>query len=413
MHTSLKWRVVIGGFLAYMFDAVEISILAISLPSIRATTGLTLFDGGLLATTSWMGIGASGLVMGVIADTYGRRRALLVSLAVFGIATFAFAFSGASFPLMLLLRFVAGLGLGGVWAILAAYVAETWPSESRGKATLLVLSSYPVGAAAAAAVGGAILPNWHGVFMYCGAAALIPLVYIGLFVPESPAWIADRQTRRGAAPEPRKIHRPPPFLEIFRGELLRQTVFGTAAATFALFAYIGLLTWLPSYLTSERGLSLGQVSHYVIIFNAGVFASYFLFGFVADAIGERSALLVSLLGIAAMLLIYSMVTDATVLLWISPLMGIFIVFAGLLGSYFSRVYPVHIRATGAGFCFNVGRGIASLSPLVTAGIASTRGLSSALMACSAIFLLSALSVFCLPRKEKHPVIANASLEVRH
>jgi MFS family permease len=413
MQSMLKWHVVIGGFLAYMFDAVEISILAISLPSIRAVTKLTLFEGGLLATISWIGIGVSGLVMGVVADNYGRRRALLTSLAVFGVPTFAFAFSSGSFAIMLALRFVAGLGLGGVWAILAAYVAETWPSRSRGRVTLLVLSSYPVGAACAAAVGGMFLPDWQKVFMYCGAAAIVPFLYVLVFIPESPAWLADRLNRSATTRSETQRHQVTPLREIFRGELLRQTLFGTAAATFALFAYIGLLTWLPSYLTVERGLPLARVAHYVIVFNVGVFASYFIFGFVADALGERVGLLISLLGVAVMLLIYSMVTDVTVLLWLSPFMGVFIVFSGLLGSYFSRIYPIHIRATGAGFCFNVGRGVASLSPVITASIATTQGLSSALTVCAGIFLLSAVAVFCLPRTGTRTELSAASLEVRH
>lgn len=398
MNRSLRWHVVIGGFLAYMFDAVEISILAISLPAIRASTGISLFEGGMLATTSWVGIGVSGLAMGVVADTYGRRRALLASLAVFAIATFAFAFSAASFSTMLAARFVAGLGLGGVWAIVAAYVAETWAPERRGRITLLVLSSYPVGAALAAAIGGRMLPDWHSVFMLCGGAAAIPFLYIAIFIPESPAWLEDarlrlgrRQARRDGVPSPRA------WTEIFRGGLLRQTVFGTLAATLALFAYISLLTWLPSYLTSERGLTIGQASHYVVVFNVGVFASYFLFGYVADRAGERIALVVSLVGIAIMLAIYTMVSDPTLLLWISPLMGLFICFAGLLGSYFSHIYPIRIRTTGAGFCFNVGRGIASFSPLLMAGFAAHYGLALALQGCAFIFVLAALAVLCLPR----------------
>jgi len=397
MEKALKWHVLGGGFLAYMFDAVEISVLAISLPSIRRTVGLSLFEGGMLATAGWIGIGASGLAMGIVADTYGRRRALLMSLAVFGAATFAFAFSGSSFLLMLFLRLLAGLGLGGVWAILAAYVAETWPAEFRGRATLWVLSSYPVGAVLAAAIGGYLLPDWRGVFMWCGAAAIIPMIYIFLFIPESPVWVADRLARNSNVAQHSEESRSAPILEIFRGDLLRQTVFGTVAATFALFAYIGLLTWLPSYLAVERGLSLVKVSHYVIVFNIGVFVSYFLFGLVADAFGERTALVVSLTGASVMLLIYSMITDSSVLLWISPLMGVFIVFSGLLGSYFSQLYPIHIRATGAGFCFNVGRAIASFSPLLTARIATSVSLSFALMVCAAIFLLSAASVLCLPK----------------
>jgi len=411
MKTTLKWHVAIGGFLVYMFDAVEISILAISLPSIRQSTGISLFQGGLLATVSWLGIAVSGLAMGIIADTYGRRRALLISLLVFGAATAAFAFAGGSYEMMLALRFVGGLGLGGVWAILAAYVAETWPAQSRSRVTLGVLSSYPVGAALAAAVGGFFLPDWQSVFLWCGVAVVVPLLYVFFLIPESPEWQESVGRRRSGADRSGK---PPsaPVKEIFKGDLLRQTIFGTLAASFALFAYIALLTWLPSYLSSDRGLTLEQTSRYIVLFNVGIFASYFIFGVVADKVGERTALIVSLTGVATMLVVYSLATNAVVLLWLSPIMGLFIVFSGLLGSYFSRIYPVHIRTTGAGFCFNVGRGVAAFSPLLTAGIATGYGFSTMLVVCAAIFGLAVAAVLCLPRRtgRGRPATADLSAE---
>jgi MFS family permease len=411
MKTTLKWHVAIGGFLVYMFDAVEISILAISLPSIRQSTGISLFQGGLLATVSWLGIAVSGLAMGIIADTYGRRRALLMSLLVFGAATAAFAFAGGSYELMLALRFIGGLGLGGVWAILAAYVAETWPAQSRSRVTLGVLSSYPVGAALAAAVGGFFLPDWQSVFLWCGVAVIVPLLYVFFLIPESPEWQELVGRRRSGADRSGK--RPSaPVKEIFKGDLLRQTIFGTLAASFALFAYIALLTWLPSYLSSDRGLTLEQTSRYIVLFNVGIFASYFIFGVVADKVGERTALIVSLTGVATMLVVYSLATNAVVLLWLSPIMGLFIVFSGLLGSYFSRIYPVHIRTTGAGFCFNVGRGVAAFSPLLTAGIATGYGFSTMLVVCAAIFGLAVAAVLCLPRRtgRGRPATADLSAE---
>lgn len=399
MTTSIKWHVLIGGFLAYMFDAVEISILAISLPAIGSESGISITQGGLLATASWIGIGASGIAMGWFADNFGRRGALLASLVVFGMATFMFAFSSSSYALMLLLRFVAGLGLGGVWAILAAYVAETWDKKSRGRVTLFVLSAYPVGAAAAAAFAGALLPDWRSVFIWSGVSAIIPVAYIAAFIPESPAWLASVATRKAAIVGSSVCFANTSFLEIFRGKMLLQTVLGTAVATFALFAYIGVLTWLPSYLAADRGLSPSQVSLYVVVLNAGIFLSYFVFGVVADFIGKKNALIVSLLGVAVMLFVYVTISGLQLLLWSSPLVGIFIVFSGLLGAYFSEVYPIHIRATGAGFCFNIGRTVASFSPIVTAAIAVGYGFSVVLEFCAGVFVLAAVAMSFLPRTE--------------
>lgn len=115
----------IGSFLAYMFDALEILLLSYTLPVIRDDLGLTTTQGGLLATATLLGIGVSSVTVGWLADNYGRKRALMVSLAVFGVFTAAILVVH-SFTIFLLLRFVAGLGLGGVWGVVSTYVVETW-----------------------------------------------------------------------------------------------------------------------------------------------------------------------------------------------------------------------------------------------------------------------------------------------
>ena len=392
MKNSMKWHVLFGGFAAYMVDAAEISILAIALPNLITDLGISVGQAGLLATAGWIGIGASGIAMGWFADNFGRRRALIGSLLIFGVATAAFGLLPASYPVMLLLRLIAGIGLGGVWAILSAYVAETWPAPQRGRVTMYVLSAYPVGAALAAFAGGILLPDWRLLFVVFGVGALFPAVYAFVFIPESPQWKAERDQRTSGdgANEHASV------TEIFREPLLRQTIVGTVAASLALFAYIGLLTWLPTFLVNERGLTAATAAQYLIIFNAGVFVSYFLFGWIADKIGKRIALMVSLALAAVLLSFYTFIPDADVLRWYGGILGLSIVFAGLMGSYFSEIYPIRVRTTGAGFCFNVGRLIASLSPLVLAGAVTAVGYAGALLIAAAMFALAAVSLRFMP-----------------
>ncbi len=109
---SLKWRVLIGCFLSYMFDAVDIIILAIAMPAITASLHITQAQAGLLVTATLVSIGLSSVVMGRLADTMGRRTALLLSLVSFGALTMAIA-AATDWRQILLLRFLSGLGLGG------------------------------------------------------------------------------------------------------------------------------------------------------------------------------------------------------------------------------------------------------------------------------------------------------------
>ena len=191
--STLKWRVLAGYFLSYMFDAVDILILAIAMPAISASLQIGPMQAGLLATATLLGIGMSGLVMGPLADRWGRRKVLLLSLGSFGALTMAVA-GATDWREVLALRFLSGLGLGSVWGIAAAHVNETWPAHQRARATSFVLSSFSIGAAIAAAAAY-LLPahGWRALFFVCGAAVVIAMVYVWRYVPESETWLADRQ----------------------------------------------------------------------------------------------------------------------------------------------------------------------------------------------------------------------------
>ncbi|WP_432262341.1 MFS transporter [Cupriavidus sp. TMH.W2] len=136
---SLKWRVLIGCFLSYMFDAVDIIILALAMPAITTSLHITQAQAGLLVTATLLGIGLSSVVMGRLADTMGRRTALLLSLVTFGALTMAV--SGATdWRQILFLRFLSGLGLGGVRGVSAfAPLALGWAATAFGFAPGIAL----------------------------------------------------------------------------------------------------------------------------------------------------------------------------------------------------------------------------------------------------------------------------------
>ncbi|GAA5120327.1 MFS transporter [Pseudonocardia adelaidensis] len=192
----MRWVVLGGCFLAYMFDAMEIILLSLALPAIREDLGLGAGQAGLLATATLLGIGLSSVLAGYVSDNFGRKRALIASLTVFGVFTAALAVV-PNFELFLLMRFVAGFGLGGVWGVVAAYVVETWPSESRGRAAAFVLSSFPIGGVVAALLSGLFLPDWRLMFLVAGAGVVLPLLVVVPFFPESTAWTRARAADAG------------------------------------------------------------------------------------------------------------------------------------------------------------------------------------------------------------------------
>ena len=343
-----KWHVLTGGFFSYMFDAMDITLLAVALPVIMKDMNMTMAEGGLLGTATLLGVGISSIVVGWYSDNYGRRKALIWSLVLFGILTAAISLS-PNWITILILRFLAGLGLGGVWGIIAAYIAETWPAKQRGRAAAFVLSSFPAGAGISAFLASVIIPlyGWRGLFL-AGAGSLVAALYIYLFVPESEVWKKQREERLQKG-EPVNVS----ISEIFSPELIRITFFATLAASFALVAYWGSTTWIPTFLVQERGLDMQTMSIFFLILNIGMFVGYNLFGYLADIIGRKKAIILSFLGTTVTLPIYVMSESTIALLWLGPVYAFFISFAGLFGSYFGELYPTRVRTLGAGFCLTL------------------------------------------------------------
>jgi MFS family permease len=382
--------VILGGsFLAYLFDALEILLLSLALPAIREEMGISVTQAGLLATATLLGMGLSSVVAGYVADNFGRKTALVGSLITFGLLTAAL-YVVPNFEVFLILRFLAGLGLGGVWGVVSAYVVETWPSESRGRAAAFVLSSFPIGGALAAVLSGFFLPDWRFMFLVAGTSVILPLLIVLVFFEESPVWAEQRASRGDNG---KRVS----AADILKGPLRRRTILGTAMAALALTGYWGASTWLPTYLTAERGLDKSSVATFITVLNLGMFVGYNVFGLIADRLGRRTAIIISLLGVSVTLPVYALTSHHTALLWLGPAFAFFTAFFGLFGSYLGELFPTHARATGAGFCFNVGRGISAFAPFALAGLASTIGFSGGLIVCAVFFGLSSVVAAFLPR----------------
>ncbi|AJQ47127.1 MULTISPECIES: MFS transporter [Pseudomonas] len=390
-----KWHVLIGGFIAYLFDAMEIILLTVALPVIRQDLGFSLNEAGAMASATLLGIGVSGVATGWYSDNFGRRNALLASLAIFGVLTCFFA-QAHELYLLMALRFVSGLGLGGVWTILSAYIVETWPPKQRARAISFVISAFPIGAIVAALAAKYMLPEWRSMFLLSGVSVLLPILYVYFLIPESPAWQAQRHS---VAEATSRIS----VREIFAPALLRYTLLGSCAASFALLGSWGVSTWLPTYLMQDRGLGLAAMTSFMAVLHLGNFVGLNIFGFIADRIGKRLTIVISLLLTSLMAVVYVYTPEAQWLIWIGAAYAFFMVFAGLFGSYFSEMYPIRVRTLGAGFCFNAGRGLAAFAPVLLSGIASFYSLAAGLMVCAGFYVISAIFVIAMPQ---NPVMAD-------
>src|SRR5689334_12357394 len=192
----------------------------------------------------------------------------------------------------------------------------------------------------------------------CAARAVCGRAASYCFFTESESWAAEKAHTDTDVVSVR---------DVLGSSLRRLTVLGTVMAALALFGYWGATTWLPTYLTTERDLPSSSVATFMTVLNVGMFLGYNGFGFLADRIGRHRTIVLTLLGVSLTLPVYALTTHQTALLWMGPVFGAFTAFFGLFGSYLGELFPTRARATGAGFCFNVGRGVSALAPFILAG----------------------------------------------
>jgi MFS family permease len=190
--------------------------------------------------------------------------------------------------------------------------------------------------------------------------------------------------------------------ELFRGSLGRLT--GTVAAMNAatMFAYWGLFTWIPSYLSrpAEQGgaaLSVVRTSAWIVMMQTGMWLGYVTFGFVADAVGRKKTYVTYLLVAAAIVPVYGGTRDATALLLLGPLVGFFGAgyFSGF-GAVTAEIFPTRIRATAQGLTYNLGRGLSAAAPVAVGALAASYGLAAGFSITALAFLVAAVLWIWIP-----------------
>jgi MFS family permease len=186
-------RALIAASLGWLLDAFDVMLYALVLASLMAELGMDRATGGLLGSLTLAASAIGGIVFGVLADRWGRTRALSLSIILYSVFT-ALCGAAQSIAQLAVFRFCLGIGMGGEWASGAALVSETWPAEHRGKALGLMQSCWAIGYGAAAIVVALILPTygWRAVF-FVGILPAVFTWWIRRRVPEPEMWRAARR----------------------------------------------------------------------------------------------------------------------------------------------------------------------------------------------------------------------------
>jgi MFS family permease len=367
-------------------------LFALVLPYVSADLGLTKAQGGFLGSVMLVAAAAGGIGFGWFADRFGRKRALMATVALYSIFTFACGFA-TTLGQFVVFRVFLGLGMGGVWSSGAALVSESWPAEHRGKALGFMQSGWAIGYAAAALVSGYVQPRygWRAVF-FVGILPAFFTLWVQRRVKEPAIWTASSTSKAPSAG----------FLSIFKSGMGGLTVALTLMNTCTLFAWWGFNLWLPSYLKSapaQGGAGLGgaATTAYLFVMQAGMWVGYITFGFISDRIGRKRSYVGYLLSAAVLLAVYVTVRNHVALLVLGPMVAFAATgyFSGF-GAVTAEIYPTSIRATAQGFTYNVGRLASAAAPYLVGTLADTHGFGTALLVCSAAFVAAAVFWIWIP-----------------
>jgi MFS family permease len=354
----------------WMLDAMDVQMFSFAIPAIIAAFAITNADAGLIGTATLLTSALGGWFAGALSDRLGRVRTLQITIAWFAVFTFLCGFA-QTYAQLFALRALMGLGFGGEWAAAAVLMGEVIRPEHRGKAVGAMQSGWALGwgiAALLATLFFSLLPPdlaWRALF-WTGFTPALLVLFVRRFVKEPPVFAATQKNLRAAGKEAN-------FLEIFSPAMLRTTVLTCLLSTGAQGGYYAITTWLPTFLRTERGLTILGTGAYLAVIIFGSLIGYWVSAWLSDRIGRRSNfILFAACSIVTVVGYTQIPVNDSVMLFLGFPLGFFAsgVFSGM-GPFLTELYPTRMRGSGQGFAYNFGRGIAAMNPLFVGMLSAT------------------------------------------
>lgn len=399
-------------------DGYDVVIYGAVVPSLLAEPGwqLTPASAGVIGSLALLGMFIGSLVVGTLTDVIGRRRTLIWCLAWFSAFTALCALVDSP-ALFGALRFVAGLGLGGVLPTATALTAEYSPRKVRNFVYALMFSGFPVGGILAALLGLGLIPTfgWRAMFVV-GAVPLVVAVPLALrYLPESIAFLlakgriadAEAVARRHGLPLPTAEEAPAtdspaarstPLRDLFSPAYLVTTVCFLVSTFVCLFMIYGLNTWLPQIMR-QAGYSLGGALTFLLAFNVGAILGTILVSRIADRLGSKPIVIATFLIASVAIALMSLRLPTGFLLVLIGLGGL-----GTIGTqsfiiaYVSQHFPVRMSATAIGWTLGFGRlGSVAAPPVLGLILGAGVALEWNFYAIAVAGLIGALLIPLIPR----------------
>ena len=369
--------------LIIIFDGYDLAVAGIALPSIMKEMGVTAQNAGFMVSSALFGMMFGAIFLGTIADKIGRRKAIAICIFLFSVFTAAAGFTDNPYTFSAM-RFLAGLGIGGVMPNLVAQMTEYSPKKIRATMVTLMFSGYAVGGMLAALLGKGLIESygWASVFLAAGLPVLL-IPFILKSMPESMPFLIKEnrldelkvivsQMSPGYRPQADDRFALPsadkaqgaPVGKLFQDGRGFSTLMFWVTFFMCLFMVYALSSWLTK-LMAGAGYSLGSALTFVLVLNFGAMLGAVGGGWLADRFHIKYVLvgMYALAAVSISLLGFKVPTE--VLFLLVGLTG-----ASTIGTqivtyaYAGQFYPMAIRSTGIGWASGVGRSGAILAPIV-------------------------------------------------
>lgn len=385
--TPFHWGILIWCLLIIIFDGYDLVIYGVALPLLMQEWSLSAVQAGMLASTALFGMMFGAMSFGTLSDKLGRKKTIMICVATFSGFTFigAFATSPVEFGI---LRFLAGLGIGGVMPNVVALMTEYAPKRIRSTLVALMFSGYAIGGMTSALLGAWLVPQfgWKIMFLLAGTPLLfLPILW--KYLPESLMYLTNKQQTAQAQSIIQKIS-PTQVIgsdtqfvlnEVQKGDEAPLKALFQQGRTFSTFMFwlaffmcllmvYALGSWLPK-LMIQAGYSLGASMIFLFALNIGGMIGAIGGGYLADRFHIKKVLTIMFLcGVASLILLgynspqfvlYSLIAVAGAATIGSQI---------LLYTFVAQYYPSTVRSTGMGWASGIGRIGAIVGPVLTGAL---------------------------------------------
>jgi len=363
-------------------DGIDVLAISLAAPDIARQWSLSEFKVGVTTIMELVGMGIGSFLLGLVADNVGRRKTMLWCMVIMATGMFLAPFSRNVYELWVW-RVFTGLGIGGLLSAITAITAEFSNLKKRALCIFIMGIGYPIGGIFGSKIAGYLLAtyhNWHLIFYFGGALAVLFIPLFFFTVPESVHWLVRKQPegalekvnktlkRLGhsaiaALPEVTSEVRKKSIGELFAPETRRITIIIAVAYFFQIFTYYFVLKWVPK-VVANMGFTPAEGAGMLMYANIGGAVGGMCLGLLTLRFSVKNLTITVLtLSGVAFIILGQTPADLTYFALFVAFCGFF-GNAGILGMYalFPAAFPTHFRATGTGFILSIGRFGAGLSP---------------------------------------------------